>query len=218
MKEVIKVVAIDFDDTLCLTEDACFRVENFVASQLGFPPQSREVHLNTWGQPVEQASIIRFPGINPREFKILLDKIFPEFIERGELDQVSEVNYQVLDRIKALGKSLTIVTSRSQEEVRHLINPKHPLALRIDAFYHGNNTKFLKPDPRVFAAMLDRFKIAPHEAVYVGDSVNDVVSANKAGLVSVVSLESGLRKKEDFKDVQVDYFIQRFPDILNIIQ
>jgi phosphoglycolate phosphatase len=161
MNESLKVVAIDFDDTLCLTEEACFRMENFVADQLGFLPQSREIHLRTWGQQVESASAVRFPGINTREFKFLLDKVMPEFIKRGELDEVSEENYQALDKIRAAGKKLVVVTSRSEAEVRHLIYPEHPLSLRIDAFYHGDNTEYLKPDPRVFSAMLARFKITP---------------------------------------------------------
>ncbi len=40
---------------------------------------------------------------------------------------------------------------------------------------------------RIFALALERASVAPAEAVYVGDSIgNDVVGANRAGMVSVL--------------------------------
>lgn len=42
---MIKLVIIDFDDTLCLTEKACFKMENYVAQKMGFAPINREAHI-----------------------------------------------------------------------------------------------------------------------------------------------------------------------------
>lgn len=43
-----------------------------------------------------------------------------------------------------------------------------------------------KPDPRIFHIALDQTGIRSHEAIYVGDSEEDVIGANQAGLTSVL--------------------------------
>lgn len=58
---------------------------------------------------------------------------------------------------------------------------------RVDSFLASDAAGYRKPDSRIFALALERAGIAPHEAIYVGDSIgNDVVGANRAGMVSVL--------------------------------
>ncbi len=38
--KMIKLILVDFDDTLCLSEKACFHVENEIAAELGFSPMT----------------------------------------------------------------------------------------------------------------------------------------------------------------------------------
>jgi putative hydrolase of the HAD superfamily len=58
---------------------------------------------------------------------------------------------------------------------------------RVDSFLASDTAGYRKPDPRIFALALERAGVAPHEALYVGDSIgNDVVGANRAGMVSVL--------------------------------
>jgi len=47
---VIKAVVIDLDDTLCLTEEACFDMENEVLVKMGLKPMSRDIHIHL-GKP-----------------------------------------------------------------------------------------------------------------------------------------------------------------------
>lgn len=65
---MIKLVALDFDDTLAMTEEATFQMENETARRMGYPPMTREAHKKNWGKPLEEAIVERFPGINPEEF------------------------------------------------------------------------------------------------------------------------------------------------------
>jgi HAD superfamily hydrolase (TIGR01549 family) len=58
---------------------------------------------------------------------------------------------------------------------------------RVDSFLASDAAGYRKPDPRIFALALERAGAAPHEALYVGDSIGyDVVGANRAGIVSVL--------------------------------
>jgi len=210
---MIKLVLVDFDDTLCLTEQSCFVLENFVATKLGFSPMTREVHLSTWGKPLGEAILERIPGIDAELFMSELDKEMPKFVENGRLDAITDINLETLNAIKSKGIKTGILTSRTIMEARHLLDENHPLSSKIDAFFHKDNNDYVKPDPRVFEKPLREFGLKPEEVVYVGDSLGDAVSAKEAGLHFIALLESELRSKEDFESVPVDYFAYKFQDI-----
>ncbi|MEV4090096.1 hypothetical protein AB0J43_58495, partial [Nonomuraea fuscirosea] len=61
---MIRAVVLDVDDTLCLTEAACFDLENDVLARLGREPMSRAAHVATWGLPLLQAMPRRSPGLD----------------------------------------------------------------------------------------------------------------------------------------------------------
>ena len=153
------------------------------------------------------------------EFMRRFDKMLPEAIQSGRMDMVADKNLKVLDQLKAAGKKLAVVTSRSYIEVKPMISLDHPLGTRIDAFYHRDNSEHLKPDPRVFNKPLYEFDITPQEAVYVGDSLKDGFAAKGAGLAFVAVLESGLVNKQAFANVNiaVDHYADNFEDCLNFI-
>lgn len=215
---MIKLVIIDFDDTLCMTEEACFNLENEIAVSMGFPPMTRMTHQKNWGKPVEKAIIERVPGINPQEFMRKLDIALSKMVEKGKIDRVSEENIKALQKLKENGKRLAILTSRTFSEVKHLLEKNHHLNNWIEKIYHSRNSKYLKPDPRVFDQILEEFKVQANESIYIGDSVGDAICSKKAQLHFIALLESRLRKKDDFAGLNVDYFAQTFPQALSYIE
>lgn len=95
----------------------------------------------------------------------------------------------VLDRLR--GRCyIGIITNGAADEA---LDSQYSKALRtglldrVDSFLASDAAGYRKPDPRIFALALGRAGVAPHEALYVGDSIgNDVVGANRAGMVSVL--------------------------------
>lgn len=215
---MIEAVVIDVDDTLCLTEAACFEMENETLAAMGCAAMSREVHIETWGQPLFEAIAVRSPGINVEAFKAAYHPIIADYTRAGKLDVIPEANYRALDRLADMGKMLMILTSRTHGELRHMLEPDHLLASRIEAFYYRDNTTYHKPDPRVFDELLANHGIEAAHSVYVGDSVSDAAAAKQAGLFFVASMESGLRQRSDFDPGQVDAFIDAFPDVVGAVE
>lgn len=211
---MIKVVVLDFDDTISLTEEICFKLENEIAVSMGFPPMTKATHLKNWGVPVGEAILERIPGIDAGEFMKRLELKVTKHSNKGNLDVIPRENLEALEKLKKAGRKLAILTSRSFAEVKHLLHENHPLNDKIEKFYHRDNSEFLKPDPRVFDQIFDYFKINPQESVYVGDAVSDAIAAKGADMHFIAVLESGIRKKEDFKNVNVDLFAQKFIDIV----
>ena len=214
---MIKLVIIDFDDTLTMTEEAFFHIENMVAARMGFSPMAREAHQKNWGTPIQKAIVERIPGIDPDQFLKNLEALLPECVGRGMVDKISDQNIKVLKGIKDSGRRLAILTSRRIAEAKHLLDQNHHINRLVEKIYHADNLDYLKPDPRAFEQSMEYFKIEPQEAVYVGDSVSDGTSAKGAGINFIALMESGLRTKEDFKSVPVDYFANTFPEIINYI-
>lgn len=214
---MIEAVVIDFDDTLCLTEEACFRLENETLRQMGRAPMLREVHKATWGQPLYDAISVRSPGIDADAFWKLMPTIHEQFIRDGQIDVVPEANLETMDALAQAGKKLMILTSRSIVEVEHLIEPSHHLFRRLVAFYHKDNTSHHKPDPRVFDVIERDHGLTPGQCVYVGDSPSDAAAAKGAGLHFIASLESGLRTEKDFQEYSVDRFIPHFTHLADAV-
>jgi len=215
---MIEAVIIDFDDTLCLTEAACFEMENETLMAMGREPMPREVHISTWGQPLFEAIAVRSPGIDVEAFKEAYHPIIAEYTRENKLDVIPDENYKTLDRLIAeMGKKVLILTSRTYGEVRHMLEPDHLLASRIEGMYHKDNMKYHKPDPRAFNELLADHGLRPEYCVYVGDSKGDAISSKAARLSFIASLESGLRQKSDFEPGQVDAFIYRFPELTDAV-
>ncbi len=214
---MIRAVLFDFDDTLCLTEETCFYLENEVAQKMGHAPMSRQVHKETWGKPLADAIALRIPGINIEAFMENIAYAQELLAAEGKIDIVSPENMELLDKLMNHGKKLGIITSRQLSEAKHLLQEDHPLASRMEAFYHKDNSTYIKPDPRVFDEVLKDFGVRPEEVVYVGDAPTDAIAAKGAGLHFIALLEGGIRTQEDFAGESVDLFVQKLPDILPYI-
>jgi HAD superfamily hydrolase (TIGR01549 family) len=216
---MIKLVLLDFDDTLCLSEESCFHFENEVARTMGFKPMSRDIHKATWGQHLNEAISSRIPGINADEFMKKFDELVPQAIAEKKFDNIPKKNLEVLRKIKEDGKKIAIVTSRTLVEIKKLMESTHPLSELIDAFYYKESVDHMKPDPRVFNKALYEFDVMPIECVYVGDTLKDGFAANNSGMDFIAVLESGLIPRYSFKNVNihVDFFAEKFTDILPYI-
>lgn len=67
---------------------------------------------------------------------------------------------------------------------------------RLDFVVFSQDCGFRKPGKRIFEIACDRSRCDPHEAVHVGDSLeNDVAGANAAGMRSVWLNRSGSKNK-----------------------
>lgn len=214
---MIKAIILDFDDTLCMTMQACYKIDNALVQQLGHPSISKEIYQQTWGLDYDIATSLRAPGIDVNQFRKLLAQELPKYIQSGEYDAISDERIAVLKKLREQGKKVLVLTNRDVLELQHILHPEHKLAELVEAFYYKSNMKYHKPDPRAFAHIESEHRWKPHECVYVGDSVGDAVAAKGAGLHFIASLESGLRKKSDFKSCPVDDFIYHLSELPDAI-
>lgn len=214
---MIKAVILDFDDTLCLTEEICFQLENDVLKEMGRPKMNRKVHLETWGHQLSEVISERSKGVNANEFFKIYPKVLKRYISDGLLDAIPEENLDTLRKLERDGKHLAILTNRNYEELKHILAEEYLLNGLVKDFYHRDNSVYHKPDPRTFNDIMVKNNLKPKECVYVGDSPIDAKAALGAKINFIASLESGLRKKTEFNELGVDYFINKFTELADAI-
>ncbi|NUT33063.1 MAG: HAD family hydrolase [Hamadaea sp.] len=207
-------MVVDVDDTLCLTEAACFALENEVLAAIGAQPIARDVHLATWGMSLMAALPIRSPGVDLDRFAVAYPDVLRAYIADGRLDAIPAENLQALAALAGQGRAVMVLTSRTAEEMSHLLDAGHPLATTLRAVFHAGNTRFGKPDPRVFDEFFAATGFDPGDCVYVGDSPGDADAARGAGLHFIACLQSGVRTRQAFDGRDVCAYVSAFPEVV----
>lgn len=126
----------------------------------------------------------------------------------------------VKNTLRALAKEHTLAIASGMMKKR-LYELLQKLNIRdiFQALVAGDeiqNPEDKKPAPVMLNKLLERFSISKEQAVYVGDTANDVVMARNAGIEPIVALTGHLTREEAIKlGVQtIIPDITHLPDIL----
>ena len=88
-----------------------------------------------------------------------------------------------LDELKDSGLKLGVLTNHVSEQSAREVLAKAGVLGFFDTVVASGTERVAKPDPRIFQRGVERLKVQPGEAVYVGDKPNtDVRAAEQAGL------------------------------------
>jgi phosphoglycolate phosphatase len=88
------------------------------------------------------------------------------------------------------------------------------LAQFFQAVYGGNSFPTKKPDPLGASTILAQLKVAPHQAVMVGDSEVDVKTARNVGMISaIVNFGFGIHNRAAYP---ADVYLDRMEDLLPV--
>ncbi len=75
-----------------------------------------------------------------------------------------------------------------------------------------------KPSPDIINLALEKLKIKPHEAVYVGDMVFDVIAGKAANVKTIaIANEFSWNKREHLEEQQPDVIINKHEELLNAV-
>lgn len=88
---------------------------------------------------------------------------------------------ETLAALRQAGIKQALVTNKETRFVRPLLQG-HGLLEAFDALVCGDSYPRRKPDPMGVLACLERFQVAPDQALMVGDSSVDVLTARQAGI------------------------------------
>ena len=118
---------------------------------------------------------------------------FPEHRERIEaywlrwpetLGQAIAPTVEILRELRQTGVRLYALTNWSAETFP-LARPRFPFLEWFDGIVVSGEVRMAKPDPRIFAHLVERHDLSPSATVFVDDSEANIRAAAAAGLIAI---------------------------------
>jgi phosphoglycolate phosphatase len=181
----VKAVLFDLDGTLVDTlEDLSDAVNHM---------------LKSFGKPeLEVATIKQLIGKGSRDLtQRALQTDSPDDLERG-LKVLLEFNTkniavksklypgatEILEKLASEGITMAIVSNKN-ESLSRLILDTLGIGHYFEIICGGDTFPVLKPSPLPLLHVVERFGLTPDQVVMVGDSINDIMAGNLAGITTI---------------------------------
>src|SRR5574341_781704 len=185
----VRAVLFDLDGTLLDSLRAHFHVYERVFADLGasLDEESYARHYSpNWYLFYERMHL-------PRDRWPDADRLWLEYYAK-ETPGPRDGAAQVLAAVQASGRALGLVTSGDRARVARDLDRVH-WGLLFDVVVCGGDTPHLKPHPAPLLHALAHLKRRPPDAVYVGDTIEDVRMGKAAGTVTA-AVTGGFSSRE----------------------
>ncbi len=120
-----------------------------------------------------------------------------------------------LAELQARGFRLACVTNKPREFTLDLLE-RVGLVDYFEVVISGDDTLEKKPHAAPVLAACERLEVTPAEAVMIGDSENDLLSARAAGC-RVILVEGGYNEGTTVAALAADAIVEALPDALHLI-
>ena len=172
----------DFDYTLADSSKGITECFHRAMASFGLPPVDDITIERTIGLPMKDA-VRRITGLADDEkieaflahYRALADKhmtanthFYPEALP-------------TLEKLRARGAKIAIISSKTSHRIREAFIRDHAEHL-LDFIIGCEEVKELKPSPEGIFLALERFGLAPEDALFTGDSATDAAAAKNAGV------------------------------------
>lgn len=192
-----KAVIFDLDGTLLNTLDDLADSTNYALSRFGYPTRTIEEVRQFVGNGVAKLIERAIPeGKNNPNFEKCL-AIFKENYAQNMYNKTAPYNgiIEMLSNLKSRGIKIAVVSNKFDLAVKELC--KKYFEGFIDFAAGENEAQGIKkkPAPDTVISVLNEFNFAPEDAVYVGDSDVDIMTA-KNSKMPCISVTWGFRDEK----------------------
>lgn len=193
----IKVIIFDLDGTLLNTLDDLADSTNFALSEFNYPTRSKEEIRTFVGNGVAKLIERAIPdGKNNSNFDKCLE-IFKQHYSINKYNKTAPYNdiINLLIELKEKNYKIAVVSNKFDLAVKDLCQKYFPNL--IDIAIGENETAGIKkkPAPDTVKLALNQLELTPDQAIYVGDSDVDILTAKNSNM-PCISVAWGFRDKE----------------------
>lgn len=207
---MVKAVLFDWDGTLVDTAEASYRCYVRTFAELGIP-FDRDTYARTYSP--NWYLTFRALGLPEEHWKKTDARWLAHFAE--EQVELIDGARDVLEALVARGMVTGLVTSGERDRVERELE-LHGLHDHVHERVYGCEVKEKKPHPEGLLLCLDRLRIGADEAVFVGDSPEDVAMARAAGVYSV-AVPGGYPNRDALLAAKPDAYAESIRALVDVI-
>ena len=203
MRDII-VVAFDCDGVMFDTEKANMAYYNQILHHLGKPGMTPEQFTYAHMHTVNETVAFLFDDVEGFEAAQAYRKqmSYLPFLKDMEIEPHLK---SLIQRLRPRYKT-AVATNRS-DTMDRVIN-EYGLDGFFDLVVSSSDVEHPKPEPDLLIRILEYFRIAPHQAIYVGDSELDEMAA-RAAKFSFIAYKN--------RSLSADFHIQSLMEVENIL-
>ncbi len=213
----IKTVIFDLDGTLLNTLADLQAAINVVLVSYGYPQRTLEEIKSFVGNGIKKAIERAVPEPVPFDKINKMTDLFIYYYQEHINELTTPYNgiIPMLDELKQKNYKLGVVSNKYDAAVKKLCNDYFPEY--ISSAIGESSEIERKPNPNGILKVLEQTNSKASEAIYVGDSDVDVITAQNAG-IPCISVLWGFRDKEFLINSGANIFAQTPSDIIKIIE
>jgi len=216
--ENIKLICFDLDGTLVDSVPDLRLALNAMMDDFKLP-HCQDEQIKTWvgnGIPKLVERALLFVGnkeVAQQDALSCFEKHYQHYLNSASClyDGVAET----LRALKAKGYQTALITNKAEQFLPDLLT-NFVIKDCFDLVIGGDTLAKNKPDPMQVNFALSHFSVSKVQAVMVGDSKNDILAGQNAGLKSI-ALTYGYNYGEPVSLLNPDYIIDQFDELLVLL-
>lgn len=215
LKLPIQTIIFDFDYTLVDSARGTIDGVNFAFSQMGLPLASDDTIRRTIGLSLPDI----LTGLAGEAYTERVDEFTRLFFQRADETMVALAEFfagvpQTIKTLQRLSIQLAIVSQKNRHYIQGILAKEN----LVDAFpvIVGGGDAAYKPNPEGLRMAVAETNSDPRSCLYVGDSVTDAKTAQRADIKFIATL-SGVTPREAFEDYNTYAVLEDVPELLNLL-
>lgn len=211
----IDLLIFDFDGTLTDSIPPAVDAIQKMLKELGLPFKTREeihAHVGYGEVPLVSGAI---GSDDPRLLKTAQELYSKHYIQEG----ISKVPLypHVREFLELFRNKPKIIVSNKRDEFIKMILDSHGLASYFAEVLGGDSAPCLKPDPCALLNLLEKYKVAPDRALFIGDMTVDVETGKNAK-VRTCAVTYGFDDRSKLEKYSPDFLIDDLLELRGLIE
>jgi phosphoglycolate phosphatase len=218
----VKVIMIDLDGTLLNTADDLALSANLMLKDLGMPEQSTATICSYIGKGIQKLVKRTLTGqLDGEPDPVLFNKALPIYEKHyaAHLSLNTRPYPGVVEGVQAMrqaGYRLACITNKAEAFTLPLLRSTG-LHDQFEIVLSGDSLPRKKPDPMPLLHICSHFGAQPHEALLIGDSLNDAIAARAAGC-HVFCVPYGYNEGRNVYELDCDAIVDSLADACQLLK
>ncbi len=211
-----EAIIFDLDGTLLNTLEDLQDSVNYAMGKKGYPKRSLEEVRCFVGNGVEKLIMRAVPEGTSKEDTLQALEIFKRHYSVNSKNKTKPYDRikELLAALKQQGFKMAIVSNKFDAAVKEL--NREFFAEYIECAYGECESIRKKPNPDAVYKALEDLKVTKEQAVYVGDSDVDILTAKNSGL-DCISVTWGFRNRQELEMKGAVSIIDEPMDLMDIV-